>query len=295
MSGHHHHHQHSHQHTEDVDWDARGEQLEREAELRLPYLEQAAGWLRELVGEGVARILDLGSGPGVMSCLLARTFPSAEVVAVDAGPSLLRRARERAEREGVADRLVAREAELPAGLHDLGTADLIWTSRFVHHLGDQQAALDTLAGLLRPEGVLALAEHGLPARFLPRDIGIGRPGLQARLDAVREEWFAEMRASLPGSTEAVEDWSAMLARAGLTPAGTRSFLTDLPAPLDLPAREFLHHRLTGQLEMVGDRLDAQDRATLEQLVDEQADTGVLRRPDVFLLDADTVHTARAAR
>ncbi|MGW2857144.1 hypothetical protein ACWDAZ_36405, partial [Streptomyces sp. NPDC001215] len=29
-----------------------------------------------------------------------------------------------------------------------------------------------------------LLEGGLPARFLPRDIGIGRPGLQARLDAV---------------------------------------------------------------------------------------------------------------
>ncbi|MFF3001865.1 hypothetical protein ACFVTF_03530 [Kitasatospora sp. NPDC057940] len=31
----------------------------------------------------VHRVLDVGSGPGVVTCLLARTFPDAEVVAVD--------------------------------------------------------------------------------------------------------------------------------------------------------------------------------------------------------------------
>ena len=48
------------------------------------------------------------------------------------------------------------------------------------------------------------------------DIGIGRPGLQTRLDGVRERWFEIMRAELPGSTTVVEDWPAMLTRAGLS-------------------------------------------------------------------------------
>lgn len=57
-----------------------------------------------------------------------------------------------------------------------------------HHCADidQQGALNALAVLLKPGGLLAVAEGGLPMRFLPRDIAIGTPGLQARLDAVQE-------------------------------------------------------------------------------------------------------------
>ena len=79
-------------------------------------------------------------------------------------------------------------------------------------------------------------------RFLPRDISIGRPGLQARLDGARERWFEIMRAELPGSTTVVEDWPAMLTRAGLTDVVSFTYLLDLPAPLGKTARVFLHGR-----------------------------------------------------
>src|SRR5690606_7902869 len=131
----------------------------------------------ELAPARVERVLDVGSGPGVMSCLLAETFPSAEVVAVDAGASLLDRVAARAGGRGLGGRVVTRQAELPDGLDDLGEADLVWSSHVLHHLGDQQQALTRLAARLRPGGLLALAEGGLPMRFLPRDIGFGRPGL----------------------------------------------------------------------------------------------------------------------
>ncbi|MRT44546.1 SAM-dependent methyltransferase, partial [Xylella fastidiosa subsp. multiplex] len=80
------------------------------------------------------------------------------------------------------------------------------------------------AARLAPGGTLAIMEGGLPARFLPRDIGIGRPGLQARLDVLEEEWFADMRASLPGAVAEAEDWPALMTTAGLRPTGTRTFL-----------------------------------------------------------------------
>ncbi|NSC23533.1 class I SAM-dependent methyltransferase [Streptomyces albus subsp. chlorinus] len=301
--GHHSHGQHSHgQHSHghhahgpggtEPDWEALAEHLEREAELGVPFLEAAAAWLHDLLGpREVTRVLDLGSGPGVSTTALAHAFPGAETVAVDSARGLLERARARAAREGLASRVTTREAELPDGLTDLGTAELVWTSNVVHHLGDQRAALETFAGALRPGGVLAVRERGLPARFLPRDIGIGRPGLQARLDAVEEDRFSAMRAELPGHRRVVEDWPALLVAAGLAPTGSRSFLTDLPAPLDPVARTHVRDRLQRSRDNLADSLDAEDLATLDVLLDDASPDGILRRPDVFFLTATTVHTA----
>lgn len=267
--------------------------LENSGELQLPVLRQTAERLRDLLGpdKEVRRILDIGSGPGVMSCVLAEAFPEARTVAVDGAAALLDRVAARAERLGLGARVTTHHAELPEGLdEDLGTADLIWSSRAVHHLGDQQGALDGLARALRPGGLLAIAEGGLPMRFLPRDIGIGRPGLQARLDAAREDWFQAMRAELPGSTSVVEDWPALLTRAGLAAAGSFTLLLDLPAPLDGPARTYLHAELTRLRESMGEPLDTEDRKTVDQLLEPEAPEGILRRPDAFLLSASTVFT-----
>ncbi|MFF5972939.1 class I SAM-dependent methyltransferase [Streptomyces sp. NPDC012769] len=276
-------------------------EAEYEADLHSGFLADAAHWLRGLLGPedrvtaAVRRIVDVGSGPGAASCVLARAFPRAEVVAVDRSAPLLARAQVRAAERGLTGRITTRRAERPEEFGRLGPADLIWTGNVCRHLGDQQAALRSLASALRPGGLLAVAERGLPPRFLPRDIGIGRPGLQARLDAAVEERFAAARATLPGSTSVVEDWPCLLASAGLVPTGSRTFLIDFPAPLELAARRHLHTWLGRLLDEVGERLDTVDRLTVEQLLDGDACTGILWRPDAFYLTAVTVHTARLCR
>ncbi|GHF30843.1 SAM-dependent methyltransferase [Kitasatospora xanthocidica] len=320
MTSHHHHqqqhgagHQHGHGHVPaaDFDWDALAAHLEHEADLRADAVTEAARWLSGLYGAGasgtgvadgtsgtdrtdgaaagVRRVLDVGSGPGVIAELLAGVFPAAEVVAVDQSAALLERARTRS-----GGRLGTQQADLPAEFDKLGEADLIWSGNAIHHLGDQQAALTSLAGVLRPGGLLAVAERGLATRFLPRDFGLGRPGFQARLDAVHEDGFSTMRAELPGSTEEIEDWPAMLERAGLTPSGTRTFLVDRPAPLDRGTREYLRTQLSRLHDQLADSLRPEDRGTLEALLDEDAPTGILHRRDAFYLSAMTVHTARKA-
>ncbi|GEB52401.1 class I SAM-dependent methyltransferase [Streptomyces cacaoi] len=293
--GHGHGHGHSHgagEHGTEPDWEALADHLERQAELDLPVLESAAAWLRDITGgHEVTRLLDLGAGPGVATVALAHAFPAAEAVAVDSADGLLARARDRAAAAGLGGRLTTRSAELPDGVPALGTADLVWTSNVVHHIGDQHAALDTFAGVLRPGGVLAVRERGLPTRNLPRDIGLGRPGLQARIDAAQEDAFDAMRAELPGSVRAVEDWPGMLAAAGLTPTGSRTFLTDLPAPLDPPARAYVRTRLERAREALSDTLSTEDLTTLDTLLDDASPEGVTRRADVFHLTAFTVHTA----
>lgn len=176
-------------------------------------------------------IVDAGSGPGIVSCLLAHTFPQARVVAVDGVAPLLERAREHADRLGVADRFGTLRTDLDDGLGDLEyPADLLWASRSLHHVGDQRTALEGFARALAPGGAVALLEGGLPARYFPRDIGIGRPGLQSRIDAIQEEWFAKMRAELPGAVTETEDWPALMHAVGLRHVATRTFLLDLPAP-----------------------------------------------------------------
>ncbi|MET7765427.1 class I SAM-dependent methyltransferase [Streptomyces sp. NPDC005336] len=285
---------HSHDHA-DMDWDALGALLEQGAELHGPVHAQAAEWLRERTGGTVRRILDVGSGPGVVTCLLSRAFPDAEVVAVDGTEALLERTRARAERLGLTDRVTTALTELPDGLEAVGSADLIWSSLTVHHLPDQQGAVRALARALRPGGLLAIGEGGLPMRCLPRDAGVGRPGLQARLDVAMGEMFTEMRAALPDAKEVVEDWPALLTAAGLTGAAGRTFLLDLPAPLDVTARVALRADLTRQREAAADRLDDGDLAALDRLLDPDDRAGIMRRPDVFLLSAQTFHTAvRAA-
>ncbi|GAA2573266.1 class I SAM-dependent methyltransferase [Streptomyces roseoviolaceus] len=279
-----------HDHTH-LDWAAMAPRLESQAELFASLYERALGWLAHEVTEP-GLIVDAGSGPGVVSCLFAETFPGARIVAVDGSEPLLERARARAERLGVADRFGTIAGELPDVLDELEyPADLLWASRSLHHLGDQRAALAAFAERLAPGGTLALMEGGLPARYLPRDIGIGRPGLQARLDALEAEWFTRMRTELPGHVAETEDWPALLASAGLKPGRTHTFLLDLPAPASDRAREYVVGSLSHLRERIPEGFDADDLATLDRLLDPDDEASLYRRSDVFVLEAHTVHTA----
>lgn len=283
-------HGHHHDHT-DIDWAAMAPMLESEAELFTSMYERALAWLAKEVTEP-GLIVDAGSGPGVVSCLFAETFPGARIVAVDGSEPLLERARARAERQGVADRFSTVAGELPEVLGELDyPADLLWASRTLHHLGDQRAGLAAFAARLAPGGTLAVMEGGLPARFLPRDIGFGRPGLQARMDALQEEWFTKMRQDLQGHVAEPENWPALLSAAGLTHTRTHSFLLDLPAPASDRARAHVVDSLTRFRDTLGEGLDHDDRTTLDRLLDPGDKAGLHHRQDVFVLAAHTVHTA----
>ncbi|MBZ6226173.1 class I SAM-dependent methyltransferase [Streptomyces olivaceus] len=275
----------------DVDWAAMAPLLEAQAELYTPLYRQAMDWLaREVTDPGL--IVDAGSGPGVVSCLFADAFPGARVVAADGAAPLLGRAAARAARLGLADRFGTLAGDLPDALGELEyPADLLWASQSLHHLADQRAALAAFGSHLAPGGTLAILEGGLPARFLPRDIGIGRPGLQDRIRAVEADVFSAMRGDLPGTVAETEDWPAMLTAAGLRHTGTRSFLLDLPAPLSDAARDYVTTSLSRLRERIGERLDDGDRATLDRLLDPGDEASTHRRRDVFVLVAHTVYTA----
>src|SRR5215207_1483183 len=153
-----------------------------------------------------------------MALLLARRVRTGggRVLAIDREAVLLDRVRKRAQAAGLADVVQTVRADL-AGLRYAvpEPVALAWAGHVVHHAGDQAAGVAALADVLAPGGVLALAEGGLQPRSLPWDVGVGRPGIEGRLLAAHEEWFAAMRAGLPGAVRDPRGWPAMLRAAGL--------------------------------------------------------------------------------
>jgi SAM-dependent methyltransferase len=280
-------HPHGHQHW---DWDQRGPDMILHAEASAPMVEQALAWLAGRVPDAT-RVLDVGSGPGVAACTLAGMLPNADVLAVDGAAPLLALARERADRRGLGERLTTRQVSLPDDLADLPPADLVWVSGVVHHLPDPAAGVRALGALVRPGGILAIAEGGLPIRFLP--LGADH-GLTARLDAVGEALIARHEHPA-GIAVAAQTWPDLLLAAGLQGVQSRSFLLDVPAPLPEAARRYLHSRLTMTQQMLAGELSADDTAALAALLDLDTPTGVLHRADTFLLTATTLHTATAPR
>ncbi|MFE6889513.1 class I SAM-dependent methyltransferase [Streptomyces sp. NPDC057694] len=285
-------HGHAHKHgTKDMDWSRMIPHLERGAEVYTPLYTEALSWLRASRPGGTGLIVDAGAGPGAISLQLAEAFPDARIIAADPEEALLARATERFAEAGLGERTGTLRVELPDAIGELPDADLIWAARSLHHVGDQRAAIAALAGRLAPGGTLALVEGGLPLRSLPRDFGFGRPGLETRADAIEDEWFDEMRRSLPGAESHVEDWPALLTAAGLKGAQSRTFLLDLPAPLSAAGREMLVDMWQRRRGVFEESLATDDIAALDRLLDPEDEQGLYRRDDVFLLVAHTVHTA----
>ncbi|GAA4435510.1 class I SAM-dependent methyltransferase [Phytohabitans houttuyneae] len=249
-----------------------------------------------LVRPGDRLAVDVGCGGAGMTRALATALgPGGRAVGVDGEPAILAVAKERApDLEFVAADLDGDLTDLRAALGE--TADLVWASASVHHAGDQQAAVNALAGLLGGGGRLALAEGGLPARHLPWDLGVGEPGLEVRLDAAQDRWFAAMRAGLPGSVRMPYGWSECLRRAGLTEVAARTTLFERELPLtDAEVNRVLDklaHRVD-HLRPAG-LLDPADLDAWDCLLD-SADTAWLGlRDDLYWLDARTIHTGLRA-
>lgn len=278
-----------------VDWSERAPRLVELAQDEQQWYERlAAALLRP--DDRVAA--DIGCGGGGMTLALAGALGEpGRVLAVDGTPEVLAAVRERlAGRAEPLARVDLVEANLDAGVDPVrsaaaGPVDLVWASASVHHAGDQQAAVDALVSLLGPGGRLALAEGGLPARYLPWDLGVGEPGLEARLDAANERWFNRMRAELPGATRMPYGWTEALRRAGLAGVTTRTSLREQPAPLGEADRRRLAHRFghwVDRLRPTG-LIDPADLAAWDRLLAPDDAVWLGHRTDLFQLSARSVH------
>ncbi len=131
------------------------------------------------------RILDVGTGSGVIGLSLAAKFPEAEIVAVDLSDEALALAGENAERLGLSARIQFAKSDLLAevdGVFDLMIANLPYISTQDRHLLSREVLHDPeialFAGAKGDELICALIEqappHLRPGGLLALEIGLGQ-------------------------------------------------------------------------------------------------------------------------
>jgi len=282
-----HHHQHD-QHHSGADTDAAmAELLDLDAEVLHSYLSEVTAWIRRLAADPPPRrILDLGSGTGTGAFALLERFDQADVIALDLSAEMLHRLSSKARVLGVADRIRTVQADLDTAWPAIEAVDLVWASSSLHHMADPDRVLAGVFATLRPGGLLVVAEMASFPRFLPDDLGLGRPGLEARCHAVLDERQA---VELPHRGS---DWGPRLSRAGFTIEAERPFVIDLRAPLPAASSRYAQASLRRIRSALDGRMSADDLAVLDTLVDSDGPDGVLQRRDLAVRTARTVWAAR---
>ncbi|MBZ4016540.1 class I SAM-dependent methyltransferase [Streptomyces purpurogeneiscleroticus] len=282
-----HHHASGHEGPHDEPFVA--ELLDLEAEVLHAHLTEVTGRLADLTADRpVRRILDLGSGTGTGTFALLRRFEDAEAIAVDASPRLLHHLRGRARELGVADRVRTVEADLDAAWPDFGNIDLVWASGALHHMSDPDRTLREAYAALAPGGLLAVIEMAGVPYFLPHDLGVGRPGLEARCRAALSDRHAE---AMPHRGA---DWGPLLSRAGFTVEAEWPYAVELVPPLPEATGRYARAVLSRMRTALDGRADTDDLATLDTLIDSDGPHSVLHRDDLAVRTERTVWAARRA-
>ncbi|MFE9686592.1 class I SAM-dependent methyltransferase [Streptomyces sp. NPDC006285] len=257
--------------------------LELDAEVLASYLAELTDLLAELTGPAPDRILDLGSGPGTGSLALARQFPAAHVTAVDISPQMLHRLHKQAAAHGVADRISTLEANLDepwTRIGEGGPYDLIWAAAFLHHVADPARTFTRAFEHLRPGGLIAVTEMAFFPLFLPEDIGIGRPGIEARLHAAT-------------NTQPPHEWTGELTDAGFTLEERRPFEIRLDrAQAGASLNAYARTCLAKLRSHAAGALAADDLAALDALLDEARPYSIARRGDLSVRTTRTTWIAR---
>jgi len=111
-----------------------------------------------------ARVADVACGVGWAAISVARTYPAAKVDGFDLDPSSIRLARQNAEHAGVADRVSFQRRD-GADAESAGEYDLAVIIEAVHDMANPVAVLSGVRSMLRPDGVLLVADEKTQDQF----------------------------------------------------------------------------------------------------------------------------------
>ncbi|MEJ7650534.1 MAG: class I SAM-dependent methyltransferase [Nakamurella sp.] len=203
-------------------------------------------------------IIDLGAGTGAGTIALAQHLPGAHLTALDVDDEMLAHLRHRAGELAVAQRIRTVRADLDATWPAaLGPADLIWASASMHHFADPAQTLERARAALRPGGAMMITELDSFPKFLTDPVG----------SAIEDRCHDEMaRHRAAAGMHMHEDWGARLEAAGFERADERRFDIDLRPPLPAHALRYAVVCLSRMRERLGDSLDPQDLAALDDIV-----------------------------
>lgn len=103
-------------------------------------------------------VLEVGCGVGATTCYLARTF-DCRVVGLDLRESMVARCRERAKREGVADRVEFRVADALDIPFQNALFDVVFCESVATFIEDKQKVANEYARVTKPGGYVGLNEE----------------------------------------------------------------------------------------------------------------------------------------
>lgn len=118
--------------------------------------ENSAAYLLPVIDER-DRVLDVGVGPGTITCDLARRVSRGSVVGIDNAPAAVTATRQLAERQGVANLTVQ-----VGDVYDLSATDdhfdVVHAHQVLQHLSDPVAALREMRRVCRPGGTVGVRD-----------------------------------------------------------------------------------------------------------------------------------------
>lgn len=202
------------------------------------------------------RILDVGTGPGVMIEAVKSKAPNATVIGVDLSPKMLARARERTKAP------VAIMDAMNLALRD-GSVDIVTFSFSLFHLPSPKEGLTEAARVVRANGHLGVATFS-------------ESGFRSRPRAIIDELLAELGApprvgwpQYANEETSQDDLVSLAEQARLSVV--RAWTTELRFPIDRSVSDLLEFR-THRIEALAPEKAAEFRerltAALAELPDE---------------------------
>lgn len=148
-------------------------------------------------------LLDVGCGPGTITCDLARRLAPGPVVGIDAAEGVLAEARAEAERSGPPT-LQFEVGDVFGLRFEDATFDVVHAHQVLQHVGDPVAALVEMGRVCRPGGVVAARDGDYPGfRYFPDEPELARAiTTYGRLTAANGAHWDAGRRLLHWATEA---------------------------------------------------------------------------------------------
>ncbi len=113
-----------------------------------------------------ARVMDIGSGPGLIPILMVASRPDLKVTGTDISPAMIDLARKEARRRGIDDQVDFQEADAKSLPFNDASFDVVICHSVLHHFSDPVPALNEMHRVLRPSGYLLLKDLIRPPAWL---------------------------------------------------------------------------------------------------------------------------------
>ncbi|AQQ69823.1 Demethylmenaquinone methyltransferase [Limihaloglobus sulfuriphilus] len=124
-----------------------------------------AGWKRRFVSmipPDSRRILDIAAGTGDIAIKTARSLPEADLTAIDASENMLAAAADKAQKNGLANRINFQKADMLRLPFDDGSFDCVTMVYGLRNAADTAAAIREIHRVLRPGAAALIMEFTMP-------------------------------------------------------------------------------------------------------------------------------------